>query len=186
MARLKEPDDVQLKTLLQRIERRDENALTELHQLFSRRIFAFALHRLSDAHDAETVVADTLFEVWKNPGRFRGESKVSTWVLGIAHFKILNTVRARGAAHECIDDYAEVFESPEHTPMMHMELRQQRDAVIGCMEKLTAPHRECMQLVFYEGLSLAEVAQVQSVPENTVKTRLFHARKNLKTCLQRI
>jgi RNA polymerase sigma-70 factor (ECF subfamily) len=54
------------------------------------------------------------------------------------------------------------------------------------MDKLSDEHREAMHLVFYEGFSLAEVADVQSCPENTVKTRLFHARQKIKACLARL
>ena len=53
-----------------------------------------------------------------------------------------------------------------------------------CMGKLTEEHRECLHLVFYEGMSLAEVAAIQRCPENTVKTRLFHARQKIKNCLR--
>ena len=52
------------------------------------------------------------------------------------------------------------------------------------MGKLSAEHRECVHLVFYEGLGLADVAALQGCPENTVKTRLFHARKKLTNCLK--
>ena len=54
------------------------------------------------------------------------------------------------------------------------------------MQKLSDEHRECLHLVFYEGCALAEIAQLQQVPENTVKTRLFHARQKIKQCLQRM
>ena len=52
------------------------------------------------------------------------------------------------------------------------------------MDKLSNEHRECMHLAFYESLSLSEIASVQACPENTVKTRLFHARQKIKTCLR--
>jgi RNA polymerase sigma-70 factor (ECF subfamily) len=61
---------------------------------------------------------------------------------------------------------------------------QRREGVLHCMDKLSDEHRECVHLVFYEGLALAEVAEVQGCPENTVKTRLFHARQKLKNCLR--
>jgi RNA polymerase sigma-70 factor (ECF subfamily) len=52
------------------------------------------------------------------------------------------------------------------------------------MGKLSDEHRECLHLVFFEGMGLAEVAEIQNCPEGTVKTRLFHARQKIKNCLQ--
>ena len=127
--------DDEVRQLLGRLVDRDERALRELHEIFARRIYLFAVSRLRDEDAAQTVMIDTLFEVWKHPDRFRGESRFSTWLLGIAKYK--------------------------------------------------AAQRECVQLVFQEGLALAEIASIQKVPEGTVKTRLFHGRKNLRDCVER-
>ena len=61
---------------------------------------------------------------------------------------------------------------------------ERQEGVRHCMSKLSAEHRECMHLVFYEGYSLGEIAEVQGCPEGTVKTRLFHARQRLRNCLR--
>lgn len=67
-------DDTQARQLLQRCAQRDERALVELHRTMARRIHAFAWQRLRSEEDAQTVVIDTLHEVWKSAERFRGES----------------------------------------------------------------------------------------------------------------
>jgi RNA polymerase sigma-70 factor (ECF subfamily) len=181
-AELSEED---VRRLLGRLAERDERALRELHDLFAKRIYLFAVSRLRDEDAAQTVMIDTLLEVWKHPDRFRGESRFSTWLLGIAKYKVLTAFRNRGAEHEDIDDYAEVIADPAAGVVEQLEKNQRHDLLRACIEKLSDAQRECVQLVFLEGLALAEIAAVQNVPEGTVKTRLFHGRKNLRECIER-
>lgn len=173
----------QARRLLEGIAGRDESALKALHRHFGRRIYAFALSRLHGPHEAESVVIDTLYEVWRSANRFRGDSLVSTWILGIARYKILSLLRARAPEHEELD---EALPTGDLGAFERVAERQRRESVQQCMERLSDAHRECLHLVFYEGLSLAEIAQIQQCPENTVKTRLFHARQKIKNCLERM
>jgi len=184
----KSPADLsedEVRRLLGRLAERDERALRELHELFARRLYLFAFSRLRDEDAAQTVMIDTLFEVWKHPDRFRGESRFSTWLLGIAKYKVLTAFRSRGVQHEDIDDYAEVIADPSAGIVEQLEENQRQALLRACIEKLNDAQRECVQLVFLEGLALAEIANVQNVPEGTVKTRLFHGRKNLRDCVER-
>lgn len=177
------PDETHERELLAKIERKDERALRELHRLYHRRIFAFAMRYLRKPDEAETVVSDTLFEVWKNPTRFRGESLFRTWLLGIAYNKILMTLRGRDPAHSELDE-----EMPDEA-LGSFEMfaqKELRDGLIRCMEALSAAHRQCLHLVFFEELSLREVAEIQGCPEVTARTRLFHARKNIKECVSKL
>ncbi|MEO6065300.1 MAG: sigma-70 family RNA polymerase sigma factor [Lysobacterales bacterium] len=175
-------DDV--RSLLDRLAGRDERALRELHERFARRIYLFAVSRLRDEDAAQTVMNDTLFECWKHPDRFRGESRFSTWLLGIAKYKVLTSFRSRGIEHEDIDDYAEVIADPSAGVVETLEDRERQQLLKDCIDALNDAQRECVQLVYLEGLALAEVAAVQKVPEGTVKTRLFHGRKNLRSCVE--
>jgi RNA polymerase sigma-70 factor, ECF subfamily len=177
-------DDTLARRLLQRCAQKDERALKDLHRLMAPRIYAFVSHRLRDSSAAETVVVDTLYEVWKSAARFRGESKVSTWVLGIARNMMLTQARQAGPEHEDIDELADVLPSLCADGATALSLWQEKQVVHSCMNALSAAHRECMQLVYFEGLGLADVAAVQQVPENTVKTRLFHARKSMRACVE--
>src|SRR5437867_6638860 len=87
-----------------------EQALKELYRMYSRTIYAFALVRLRDAADAEEVVVDTMHEVWRHPERFRGESKFSTWMLGIARHKLLSLLRNRDPEPQEIESFEERLE----------------------------------------------------------------------------
>jgi RNA polymerase sigma-70 factor (ECF subfamily) len=174
--------------LLGRIEHADEAAFKEIYRAFSRRLYAYVLRQLGDPSQAEEIVADTLYEVWRQPARFRGESQFSTWLLGVARNKVLMAFRSRkpDARHEDLDVVAETVAADDPSAFEILAQGQRREGVRHCMDKLSADHRECVHLVFYEGMALAEVAALQGCPENTVKTRLFHARQKLKSCLTRL
>jgi RNA polymerase sigma-70 factor, ECF subfamily len=177
------PDEAYERELLAKIERKDERALRELHRLYHRRIYAFAMRHLRKPEEAETVVSDTLFEVWKNATRFRGESLFRTWLLGIAYKKILMTFRGRDPAH------AELDEQTPDQGLGSFEIfaqKELREGLLRCMEALSAAHRECLHLVFFEELTLREVSEIQGCPEVTARTRLFHARKNIKVCVGKL
>ena len=175
--------DEEVGVLLRRIATRDEEAFVQLHREFSRSILAFALNRLHDRDEAQTVVSDTLYEIWRQPLQFRGESRFSTWLLGIARYKILNLLRGRDAVHDELDDE---MVSDDLGVFEVLAAKQRHAGVTRCMERLHDVQRESLHLVFYEGYSLDEVATVQQCPQNTVKTRLFHARRKIKDCLQRM
>ena len=81
--------------LLQRIERGDEGAFRELYRAFSRRLYAYVLRQHGDPAQAEEIVSDTLYEIWKAPGKFRGDAQFSTWLIGIARNKVLMAFRSR-------------------------------------------------------------------------------------------
>jgi len=179
-------DNDEVLRLLERIGQRDEAAFRELYRGYSRRLYAYVLRQLSDPAQAEEIVADTLYEVWRAPAKFRGDSQFSTWLIGIARNKVLMAFRSRKPDHQH-DDIADVADSIAADDPSAFELlaqQQRHEGVRHCMERLSEDHRECIHLVFYEGLSLAEVASLQACPEGTVKTRLFHARNKLKTCLK--
>ena len=178
--------DSELCRLIEQVALRDEAALSALYKRLSRTIYAFSLRRLSEPEAAEEIVVETMYEVWKNASRFAGRSMVTTWVLGIARHKTLDRLRIRGKdiaepmgaeADMVVDSTSSVYE---------MIAEKQRDGQVAlCLEMLPDAQRECMYLVFYEDAPLAEIAELQACPENTVKTRLFHARRKMKECLEK-
>ena len=177
-------DNAQALALLERVAARDEAAFRRLYELSSRSVYAFVMHRLRDAAAATEVVSETLWEVWRHPAAFRGDAKYSTWLLGIARHKLLDRLRASRFDHEDIDDHPDLPDDDAADGFATLAQQQRREGVAHCLEGLPEPHRECLHLAFYEDLSVAEISAVQSVPEGTVKTRLFHARAKIKRCLQ--
>ena len=179
-------DNERVRTLLERVGRQDESAFRELYKAFSRKVFAYTLNMVKDHGRAEEILVDTMYEVWRAPARFRGDAQFGTWLIGIARNKALMAYRSRrpDETHDDLDDIAETQASDSPDAFAELAAKQRSHGVKHCMGKLSNEHRECMHLVFFEGLSLAEVANVQGCPENTVKTRLFHARQKIKNCLK--
>ena len=179
-------DNHEVLRLLGLIGQADEAAFRELYRAFSRRLYAYVLRQLGEPAQAEEIVADTLYEVWRQPARFRGDSQFSTWLIGIARNKVLMAFRSRkpDEKHDDIADVAETLATEDSSAFDILAQQQRHEGVRHCMDRLSDEHRECIHLVFYEGLSVAEVASVQACPEGTVKTRLFHARAKLKNCLK--
>lgn len=178
--------DTELCRLMEQVAVRDEVALSTLYRQLSRTIYAFSLRRLSQPEAAEEVVVETMYEVWKNVSRFAGRSRVTTWVLGIARHKTLDKLRMRShdMAETMGDEADDVADSTASVYEMIAE-KQREGQIALCLEALPDAQRECMYLVFYEDAPLAEIAVLLSCPENTVKTRLFHARRKMKECLEK-
>jgi RNA polymerase sigma-70 factor, ECF subfamily len=174
--------------LLRQVAQHDEQAFRRLYESASRRVHAFVLQRLRDPAEAAEVVSDTFYEVWRRPGAFRGESRFTTWLLGIARHKLLTRLQGKTArredVHEDIDEHHELLDDGAPEGFDSVAERQRREGVAACLAKLPELQRECLHLVFYEEMSLAEIAAVQGAPQGTVKTRLFHARAGIKRCLQ--
>jgi RNA polymerase sigma-70 factor (ECF subfamily) len=180
-------DNDRVRQLLVRIGKQDQAAFEELYKAFSRRVYAYALNMLKDHVRAEEVLVDTMHQIWRNPAQFRGDSQFSTWLIGIARNKALMVFRGQrpDEDHAELEDIAETEAADDaEEGFAQLAQRQRADGVRHCMDKLSDEHRECMHLVFYEGYSLAEIAAVQRCPENTVKTRLFHARQKIRNCLR--
>lgn len=173
------------RALLEKIAGGSEQALNRFYQDHSSRVYNFAYKRLSDAVDAAEVLNQVMMDVWRNAGRFEGRSKVTTWLLGIAHHKVVDVLRKRGR-----NPGEALSEDPEdaNTPAAIDLLLQKQDAahVRTCLERLSDNHRQVVHMVFFEELPYSEIAQIMDCPEGTVKTRMFHAKQCLKQCLSKL
>jgi RNA polymerase sigma-70 factor (ECF subfamily) len=157
---------------------RDKRALQTLYSRHHVRIFRFALRFLNDEAAAEDTVSEVFIDVWRQAERFEGRSQVTTWLLAIARNKALSLLRRR-SSEELDDEVAEFIEDPSDNPEAAM-LKSQRASVLqDCLTQLSPAHREIVDLVYYHEKSVEEVAVIISVPANTVKTRMFYARKRI-------
>lgn len=167
-----------------------EVAMTQLYRELSGSVFAFVRRRLglADDHEAQAVVVDAMYEVWRAASTFAAGSQVKTWVLGIARHKLLDSVRRNphaGHAHDDIADHAETLADAGADLMNLLAEKQQAEWLAFCMDKLPPEQRESLHLLLVEGMSVQEISQIQCCPSGTVKTRVFHAKAKLKTCLAR-
>jgi len=177
-ARTEATQDTSDEALVALIAGRDKRALQTLYSRHHVRIFRFALRFLNDEAAAEDTVSEVFIDVWRQAERFEGRSQVTTWLLAIARNKALSLLRRR-SSEELDDEVAEFIEDPSDNPEVAM-LKSQRASVLqDCLTQLSPAHREIVDLVYYHEKSVEEVAQIISVPANTVKTRMFYARKRI-------
>jgi RNA polymerase sigma-70 factor (ECF subfamily) len=126
---------------------------------------------------AEEIINDTFWVVWQHAGDFRGASRVSTWILGIAYRRGLKTLRYAGPPPVDFDVEAEAgSEEPAHQE----EINEWLDVAL---QRLPLEQRMVIELAYHVGHSCEEIASIMQCPVNTVKTRMFHARRKLKVIL---
>lgn len=177
--------EMQVAELLERMAGGDEDSLCVLYRAYGRRVYAFALNMLRDSHEAEQVVIDTMFEVWRQAARFNRTCRFTTWLLGIARNKALHLLRARMPEHAGLEAVETTLACAQPDPYEVAVERQRRERLLGSLEQLPSPQRECLRLALHEGLSLGEIARIQDCPPNTVKTRLLKARRHVRASLVR-
>jgi RNA polymerase sigma-70 factor, ECF subfamily len=186
MTNLREAEDQLAQATLARIAAGDAKAMEEFYRTFSRIVYAFVMRRLENPVASEEVVVETMYEVWRSAGAFGGRSAPRSWLLGIARHKLIDKQRGWDSHQvEELGEEAENVASEDPTAFDYLSQLQTREQIQNCLETLPDEQSECMHLMFYEDMSINEIAGIQNCPENTIKTRLFHARKKLKLCLER-
>jgi RNA polymerase sigma-70 factor (ECF subfamily) len=163
-----------------------EGNRTAMHTLYSRhnvRVFRFVLRMVRDTTTAEDLTSQVFLDVWRTAAQFEGRAQVSTWLLSIARFKALTALRQR--RHEDIDqeDVREIADTSE-TPEAALDRSKTSAILRACIAKLSPAHREIINLVYYHEKSVEEVAAIIGIPQSTVKTRMFYARKQLAELLK--
>lgn len=176
---LRDESDVHL---LQKVASGHADALAALQQRHHVRIGGYIAGRIADRHLREEVEQDVWLTVWHHASRFRGESRVLTWLLAIAHNKAMGALRRRWP--EPIGDLPEISEGAPG-PEARLEALEQREAISSAIQTLSATHRATLDLILGQGLSLQEAADVMQCPVGTVKSRLSYARKYLARELER-
>ncbi|WP_350335221.1 sigma-70 family RNA polymerase sigma factor [Coralliovum pocilloporae] len=170
--------------LVRRIAEGDKEAMRRLYSHHHLRVYRFILRFISNSATAEDLTNDVFIDVWQQAGRFEFKSKVSTWLLGMARFKALSEIRKTRISVDPDDALGEM-EDDADTPEVTAQKRDKGAALRACIEKLTPDHREVIDLVYYHEKSIKEISEIVGISENTVKTRMFHARKKLSVLMQR-
>lgn len=169
--------------LIGRIANGDRLAMQVLFARHHVRVFRFVVRLVRNESTAEDLISDVFLDVWRQAGRFEGRSAVSTWLLSIARFKALSALRRR-PDEELDEDTAGAIEDPADDPEIALEKKDKSVLIRKCLMGLSAEHREIVDLVYYHEKSVEEVAEIVGIPENTVKTRMFYARKKLGELLK--
>lgn len=163
----------------------DRTAFEQLYRRYFPRLARF-LRRFSDRGDlTEDVINKTMWVVWNQAGEFRGDSKVGTWITGIAYRTMLKTLRD-GAPHaraEATEPWAEDAAAEPSDGASSQSRHELRDWVDKGLRLLPEDLRTTMELAYLVGLSCAEIATVMHCAEGTVKARMFHARLRLRNLM---
>jgi RNA polymerase sigma-70 factor (ECF subfamily) len=177
------PTDESEFALLARVAEGDRQAFRELYLGYHRRLARF-LMRITRRYDlAEEIINDTLWVVWRKAADFRGQSKVSTWIMGIAYRRALKALRHLNTGNVILNPLDESSTLTGEEPQRDADLREWIDRALG---QLPAEQRLVVELTYYQGLSCQEAAEIMDCPVNTVKTRMFHARRKLRTLLPQL
>jgi RNA polymerase sigma-70 factor, ECF subfamily len=170
--------------ILERIAKGDQSALKVLVARYEVRVFRFIMRLLGDRRRAEDLVSDTFMAVWQRAGSFERRSSVATWILAIARYKAL-TARSQLSPSEepFTTELADTLVDSGPAPDDNLACRDRSATIRKCIDALPKHHAELMDLVYYHEKSIQEVALIVGIPENTVKSRMFLARRKLAEML---
>ena len=171
------------RALLDRIANGDRVAMQKFYFTFHRRLHRFLLRTVRRPDQADEIINDAMFVVWRQAAHFRGESRVSTWLMGIAYRLALKRIKHEYAhSRRLVSDDGELGTlEPGHDS--GADQREQREWIDAALEALPPAQRLAVELAYFGGYSCEEIATIADCPVNTVKTRLFHAREQLRTRL---
>jgi len=169
--------------LIRAVATGDQQAFVRFFDRYRRKVAGFVSRLTGRTDVVEETVNDTMVIVWQKAGDFRGASRVSTWVMGIAYRTALKRLRhlARRPEEELTDRSTPPVATER--PDAALARAQSSARIRGVLDKLSPEHRAVIELTFYDDYSYQEIALIVGCPENTVKTRMFHARRRLKRLL---
>jgi len=176
--------------LIVRISAGEEKALTKFYELYYRSVYGYALKQLREPADAADIVSQVMVEAWRSADKFEGRSKVRTWILGIARYKILDQLRQRHrhSKVDSLDADDEIHIEDEDADSLFDQVLKSEHSIFvrQCLEGLTAAQKEVVYLAFFEGLVYHEISVVIDIPEGTVKSRIHQAKSALRKCLRKL
>jgi RNA polymerase sigma-70 factor (ECF subfamily) len=172
--------------LVKRLVEGDARAMHELIALYGQRMYAYALRLTGDPVKAEDVVQDSLVAAWQGATHFHGSGRLIAWLLGIVHHRAMESFKGLNRAIEQeLGEAAAELESGDPPLEEQTALSEQRRMLRAGLKRLSPEHCAVLELVFYQGLSLQEAAEVCNVPLGTVKSRLNYAKASLRGILNR-
>ncbi len=167
-------DDV----LIARIAAGDQAAMRYLFARHQTSVYRWLVRIVRDEALAEDILSEVFLDLWRRAASFEGRSSVSTWLLAIARYKALSALRRR-RDDQLDDELAESICDPCADAETMLQEKDRDERLIAALRRLSDEHREIIDLVYYHGRSVKEVAAITGLPAGTVKTRMFYARRKL-------
>ncbi len=168
--------------LLRRTIERDRDAFEQLYVIYHRRLARFLTRMTRRYEVAEEIINDTMWIVWQRAADFRGSSRVSTWIMGIAYRRALKSLRRAAVQLRVSDLDAREDETDAGVAIDDADRRQ---LVAWGLAQLPLEQRLVLEFTYDLGHSCGEIAEIMDCPVSTVKTRMFHARRKLRQLLPR-
>ncbi len=165
-------------------KQRDRDALSELYQRFKQTVGSFLKRKTCEDKLVDEVYNDVMLIVWDNASKFRGESKVSTWIFGIAyHTSLTHNRKELRHSQDCDNQMSGSLSSLVDDNNLEQQIVD-KASMRSAIGKLSQQHKIVIELAYFYGHNLQEISDLLGCPLNTVKTRLFHARKQLKQSIE--
>ncbi|HET7020243.1 MAG TPA: sigma-70 family RNA polymerase sigma factor [Xanthobacteraceae bacterium] len=164
--------------LIGRIAAGDQFAMRTLFARHRIPLYRWLLRIVRDQTTAEDLLSDVFLDVWRQAASFKGRASVSTWLLAIARYKALSARRARVEA-QLDERIASTIADPADNPEAALQEKNRSEVLRDSLANLSPEQGEVIDLVYYHGKSVKEVAEIVGVGEATVKTRMFYARRKL-------
>ena len=168
--------------LIGRIANADQLAMRMLFARHRVAIYRWLVRLVGEEGLAEDLLSDVFLDVWRKARSFEGRSSVSTWLLAIARHKALSARRRRTQLERAIaldDELAWTMADPADNPELLLEQKDREELVRRSLARLSPEHGEVIDLTYYHGKSIKEIAEIVGINEATVKSRTFYARKRL-------
>lgn len=159
----------------------DRHAFEQLYRGYFPRLTRFLNGMTRSVQLIEEIVNDTMLVVWQKAQRFDGSCKVSTWIFAIAYRKACKAIKGLDEPLELDPELMEGDASCE--PGYELDQQQLRQAIAVALDDLPPAQRAVVQLTYHHDMGYADIADIMDCPVNTVKTRMFHARRRLRLLL---
>lgn len=166
--------------LIKKIAKGDEEAFRVIYETTSRTVYQYIFSLCNNKETAEDLMIETYTQVWLSARRFKGDSKVLTWIFSIARNLTMNEIKKRDYWHSELTDTEK--SSPEQFRLISE--KKSEELIHIALRQLSLKHREILDLIFMHELSYEDVAKILNIPLNTVKTRVFYAKEKLKEILK--
>jgi RNA polymerase sigma-70 factor, ECF subfamily len=167
--------------LIAKIASGNRLAMQVLYARHHARVYRFLLRQVGNDALAEDLISEVFLSVWRQAHRFEARSAATTWLLAIARYKAIAELRRR-PKESSQEETAEISDTADD-PEVALQSKHRAEILRRCLTRLSAEHREIVDLVYYHEKSVQEVSDIVGIPGNTVKTRMFYARKKLSELL---
>lgn len=173
--------------LISEIRHGNTRAFSDFVEQYKDLVFTLSLRLLGNREEAEEVSQDAFIKVFKSLDTFKGDSKISTWVYRITYNTCLDRIKKNKKERVHIDvDYLKEIAFSELDDALYKMVQEERSAMVkGCLAKLSPEDAGIITLFYFEEKNLVEMEKILNLPVNTLKVRLFRARKKLAVIMEK-